>query len=169
MEFDAQVQVVAPQPQAFVAAPPQPPPFVPRAAIVSDNHGTWSAEKFATLGPPMPAQVDDAAYAVFRDCLYVVGGIDVNGDRLDTVFIFDGAQWTTGPKLPYAISCATAAVHDGTIILFHHHQQGDTDRKFARRRIELRGGTWVLRDETTRPALTDQLHLPIICANVLLG
>ena len=49
MEFDAQVQVVAPQPQAFVAAPPQPPPFVPRAAIVSDNHGTWSAEKFATL------------------------------------------------------------------------------------------------------------------------
>ena len=45
-EFDVVVPLAAAP--AYVPAP-APPRFAPRCCVVSDNHGTWTAEKFDTL------------------------------------------------------------------------------------------------------------------------
>ena len=45
----------------------------------------------------------------------MVGGYDTAGNSTPTVFVFDGASWTTGPALPIAVNHPGATAVDATI------------------------------------------------------
>lgn len=63
--------------------------------------------------------------------LYVMGGFNAAGASLDTVYVFDGTAWSSGPRLPLPLDHASAATLDGRLYIAGGHSNGrDSARLF---------------------------------------
>ena len=79
-----------------------------------------------------------AAAAAAGGRLYVIGGFDVAGSSLRTVYVFDGHTWKAGPRLPLGLDHAAAATLDDRLYLSGGHSGGaDSARVFR-----LDGASW---------------------------
>ena len=79
----------------------------------------------------MPVAVEETAAASTGDGLYVMGGFNAAGASLDSVFVFDGSAWRTGPRLPLAVDHPSAASLNGQVYLAGGHTFGrDSARLF---------------------------------------
>lgn len=90
-----------------------------------------------TPGPPqreepsLPAPIEETAAAVAGGKLYVMGGFNVAGSSLDSVYVFDGAAWRSGPPLPLPLDHPSAATLDGHVYIAGGHSNGgDSARAF---------------------------------------
>jgi len=80
---------------------------------------------------PLPAPVEETAAAVASGTLYVIGGFNAAGASLDSVYMFDGGVWSTGPRLPLAVDHPSAATLDDHVYLAGGHSfGGDSARLF---------------------------------------
>jgi N-acetylneuraminic acid mutarotase len=77
----------------------------------------------------VPLQESAAAAAGGR--LYVMGGFDANGNRLSTVYVFNGNAWSAGPPLPLGVDHpAAATLNDHVYLSGGHSDSGDSARLF---------------------------------------
>src|SRR5262245_43298086 len=63
----------------------------------------------------LPAPVEETAAAAANGNLYVMGGLNAAGASLDSVFVFDGAAWRSGPPLPLPLDHPSAATFEGDL------------------------------------------------------
>jgi N-acetylneuraminic acid mutarotase len=89
------------------------------ASSSPSSSGTTTPSSSATPFPqprtqqaevPLPEPREETAAAALHERLYVIGGFDAGGSDTDSVFVFGGAVWTRGPRLPVAVDHASAAV-----------------------------------------------------------
>jgi hypothetical protein len=60
-----------------------------------------------------------------------MGGLNAAGQSLNTVYVFDGARWTSGPTLPLPLDHASAATLDDHVYIAGGHSNGaDSARLF---------------------------------------
>lgn len=75
--------------------------------------------------------IEEAAAAVSGGNLYVMGGFNAAGASLDSVYVFDGTSWRTGPPLPLPVDHPSAATLDGNLYIAGGHSFGrDSARVF---------------------------------------
>ena len=116
----ATASVPSPSPPASVVAPsPSPRP-------------TPSPSPPQRLEAPLPRPVEETAAAVADGKLYVMGGFDAAGNSLDSVFVFDGMSWQSGPALPLRLDHPSAATLDGQIYIAGGHSNGSDSAKLFR-------------------------------------
>jgi Kelch motif len=90
------------------------------------------------MEPSLPAPVEEAAAAAAGGKLYVMGGFNAAGESLSTVYVFDGATWSAGPRLPLAVDHPSAATLDDRVYIAGGHSNGrDSVRVFR-----LDGDSW---------------------------
>lgn len=87
---------------------------------------------------PLPAAVEESGAAVAGGKLYVVGGFDAAGNSLDTVWVFDGSTWSSGPRLPLGLDHVSAASLDDQLYVAGGHSFGRASARFFR----LDGASW---------------------------
>jgi N-acetylneuraminic acid mutarotase len=79
----------------------------------------------------LPAPVEETAAASDASNLYVMGGFNAAGASLDSVFVFDGTAWRSGPRLPLAVDHSSAASLNGQVYVAGGHSFGrDSARLF---------------------------------------
>ncbi|TMG58588.1 MAG: hypothetical protein E6H86_14760, partial [Chloroflexi bacterium] len=79
----------------------------------------------------MPAAVEETAAAAAQGNLYVMGGFNAGGASLDSVYVFDGTSWRTGPRLPLPVDHPSASALYGQVYLAGGHSNGrDSARVF---------------------------------------
>jgi hypothetical protein len=76
------------------------------------------------LEPPLPAPVEETAAAAAGGRLYVMGGFNAAGQSLNSVYVFDGASWTSGPRLPLALDHPSAATLNDHVYISGGHSFG---------------------------------------------
>ncbi len=82
--------------------------------------------------PSLPAAVEETAAAAGGGYLYVMGGFNAAGASLDSVFVFDGSAWSSGPRLPLPVDHPSAASLDGHVYLAGGHSFGRDSRRLFR-------------------------------------
>ena len=65
--------------------------------------------------PSLPQAREEVASAALNGRLYVIAGYDTSGRDTNSVFVFDGRRWSTGPPLPLAVDHPAAAVAGGRL------------------------------------------------------
>ena len=86
----------------------------------------------------LPGPVEETAAAAAGGKLYVMGGFNAAGASLNTVYVFDGTSWMSGPRLPLPLDHASAATLDDRVYIAGGHSNGrDSARVFR-----LDGGRW---------------------------
>jgi N-acetylneuraminic acid mutarotase len=81
--------------------------------------------------PSLPLAVEETAAAAAGGKLYVMGGFNAAGASLSSVYVFDGASWATGPRLPLPLDHASAAtLNDNVYIAGGNSNGGDSARLF---------------------------------------
>ena len=81
--------------------------------------------------PSLPVPIEEAGAATAGGNLYVIGGFNVAGASLDSVYVFDGSTWRAGPRLPLPVDHPSAATLDGQVYLAGGHSNGrDSARVF---------------------------------------
>src|SRR5438445_8546926 len=81
--------------------------------------------------PSLPVPMEEAGAAIAGGNLDVIGGLNVAGASLDSVYVFDGTSWRTGPRLPLPVDHPSAATLDGQVYLAGGHSNGrDSARVF---------------------------------------
>jgi N-acetylneuraminic acid mutarotase len=79
----------------------------------------------------LPSPVEETAAASDASNLYVMGGFNAAGASLDSVFVFDGSAWRSGPRLPLAVDHSSAASLNGQVYVAGGHSFGrDSPRLF---------------------------------------
>src|SRR5438309_515340 len=91
--------------------------------------------------PSLPVPIEEAGAATAGGNLYVIGGFNVAGASLDSVYVFDGSTWRAGPRLPLPVDHPSAATLDGQVYLAGGHSNG---------RDSARVVTWLSRAARTR-------------------
>ena len=87
---------------------------------------------------PLPVAVEESAAAAAGGKLYVIGGFDAAGNSLSTVWVFDGATWSAGPRLPLGLDHVSAATLDDQVYVAGGHSFGRDSARFFR----LDGASW---------------------------
>jgi N-acetylneuraminic acid mutarotase len=82
--------------------------------------------------------LQEGAAAVVGNDFYEIAGYDVNRNSTSYVFVFDGAAWHAGPRLPIALNHPGVAAIGGDVYV----GGGFTPRGASSRAFVLRGGTW---------------------------
>jgi hypothetical protein len=72
----------------------------------------------------LPSPVEETAAASDPSNLYVMGGFNAAGASLDSVFVFDGSVWRSGPRLPLAVDHSSAASLNGQVYVAGGHSFG---------------------------------------------
>jgi hypothetical protein len=72
----------------------------------------------------LPSPVEETAAASDPSNLYVMGGFNAAGASLDSVFVFDGSAWRSGPRLPLAVDHSSAASLNGQVYVAGGHSFG---------------------------------------------
>lgn len=83
--------------------------------------------------------MEETAAAAAAEKLYVMGGFDAAGRSLDSVYVFDGATWTSGPRLPLPLDHPSAATLDGRLYIAGGHSNGRDSARLFR----LDGAHWI--------------------------
>jgi hypothetical protein len=79
----------------------------------------------------LPAPVEETAAAAAGGKLYVMGGFNAAGVSLNTVYVFDGSRWASGPRLPLPLDHSSAAtLVDRVYVAGGHSNGGDSARLF---------------------------------------
>jgi len=80
---------------------------------------------------PMPTARTGVAAVVFNGMVYVMGGLDANGNILDVVEVYNPASnsWNTGPSLRTARYNFAAVVYEGQIYVLGGHDSDDESSK----------------------------------------
>jgi len=87
-------------------------------AQATDSVVAFDGTHWTTLAEPMPTAVSHAAYTTRGNSLWVLGGVDANGNEADAVQVFDGETWTTvAASLPVPIVLGNAAAVGDTIVM----------------------------------------------------
>ena len=121
-------------PSASGAATPSPSAN-PIPIVSSPSTSPQPAQR---LEAPLPVALEESAAAAAVGRLYVIGGFDVAGSSLRTVYVFDGHTWKAGPRLPLGLDHAAAATLDDRLYLSGGHSGGaDSARVFR-----LDGASW---------------------------
>jgi hypothetical protein len=124
------------QSSAAIQAPTSPSQVAPSPSPVAQP--TPSPVPAQSLEASLPSAVEETAAAAAGGKLYIMGGFDLAGRSLATVFVFDGSTWQNGPPLPIPVDHPSAAGLDGHVYLAGGHSFGrDTARVFR-----LDGDTW---------------------------
>ena len=75
--------------------------------------------------------IEEAAAAAAGGRLFVMGGFNAAGASLNTVYVFDGISWTSGPRLPLPLDHPSAATLDDHVYIAGGHSNGrDSARVF---------------------------------------
>lgn len=83
------------------------------------------------MEPSLPTPIEEAAAASAGGKLYVMGGFNASGASLDTIYVFDGTAWQSGPRLPLPLDHPSAAALDGSVYIAGGHSNGrDSARAF---------------------------------------
>ncbi len=83
------------------------------------------------LEASLPTPIEEAAAAAEGGKLYVMGGFNAAGVSVPSVYVFDGASWSSGPRLPVPVDHPSAAALDGFVYLAGGHSNGgDSARVF---------------------------------------
>ncbi len=83
------------------------------------------------LETSLPTPIEEAGAASAGGKLYVMGGFNAAGASLASVYVFDGASWSSGPRLPIPVDHPSAASLDGLVYLAGGHSNGgDSARLF---------------------------------------
>jgi hypothetical protein len=82
--------------------------------------------------------LEESAAAAAGGRLYVIGGFDVAGDSLRTVWVFDGSRWSPGPPLPLGLDHTSAATLNDQVYVAGGHSFGSDSPRFFR----LDGAKW---------------------------
>ena len=86
----------------------------------------------------LPAAVEETGAAAAAGKLYVLGGFDAAGRSLDSVYVFGGGAWTSGPRLPLPVDHASAASFDDKLFIAGGHSNGSDSARLFR----LDGAAW---------------------------
>ena len=107
-----------------------PTPFAVASPTVSPSPSP-TPQPPQRLEVSLPAPIEEAGAAVAGGNLYVLGGFNAAGSSLDSVYVFDGGSWATGPRLPLPVDHPSAAALDDHVYLAGGHSNGrDSARLF---------------------------------------
>ena len=107
---------------------PSPSPVAPSPSPPAPSPSPVPAQR---LEASLPVPIEETAAATAGGKLFVMGGFNAAGFSLDTVFVFDGTSWQSGPTLPLPVDHPSAATLAGQIYLAGGHSYGaDSARLF---------------------------------------
>ena len=86
----------------------------------------------------LPAPIEETAAASAGGKLYVMGGFNAAGASLASVYVFDGASWAAGPRLPLPLDHPSAAALDDHVYIAGGHSNGADSARLYR----LDGAAW---------------------------
>ena len=86
----------------------------------------------------LPAPVEESAAATADAKFYVMGGFNAAGASLDSVYVFDGSAWQSGPRLPLGLDHPSATGLNGQVYLAGGHSNGRPSARLLR----LEGDHW---------------------------
>lgn len=112
------------------AAVPTPSPSPPSATFTPLVPPSPQPEQ--RLETALPVPIEEAAAAVSGGNLYVMGGFDAAGNSLDSVYVFDGSAWHTGPRLLLPVDHPSAATLDGRLYIAGGHSYGSDSMRVFR-------------------------------------
>ncbi len=104
------------------AAPSPSPPASPVPTPSFSSPGAPAPEQRQEISLPAPVEETGAAAAGGK--LYVMGGFNAAGASLDSVYVFDGSAWRSGPRLPLPLDHPSAASLDGRVYISGGHSNG---------------------------------------------
>lgn len=115
------------------------PPASPSAAGTSPpSSPSPAAQPIQRIEAVLPVPLEESAAASAGGKLYVIGGFDVRGSSLRTVWVFDGSRWSAGPSLPLGLDHTSAASYLDHVYVAGGHSFGRDSARFFR----LDGSTW---------------------------
>jgi len=114
------------------AASPPPSPQASPSVLAPTPLPTPTPEPVQRQEAALPAPVEEASAASSNGSLYVMGGFNAAGASLDSVFVFDGSAWRSGPRLPLAVDHPSAASLTGQVYLAGGHSFGRDSARFFR-------------------------------------
>ena len=108
-----------------------PVPTLAPASPSPSPSPTPSPQPLQRAEPSLPAAVEETAAAAAGGKLYVMGGFNAAGASLRSVYVFDGASWSSGPALPLPLDHASAATLNDQVYIAGGHSNGrDSARVF---------------------------------------
>lgn len=113
-------------------AKPAPTPSPATTAVAPSPEATPTPEPAQRQEAALPAAVEEAGAATDGGNLYVMGGFNAAGASLDSVFVFDGAGWRSGPRLPLPVDHPSAASLNGQVYLAGGHSFGRDSARLYR-------------------------------------
>jgi N-acetylneuraminic acid mutarotase len=82
--------------------------------------------------PSLPMAIQESGAAATPGHLYVVAGYNTQKNSTDVTFVFNGAQWTTGPTLPIRLNHpGVAAIGNRVYLAGGFTPSGASDRVFS--------------------------------------
>lgn len=119
------------QPQAATSPGPSVASPSPSPSSSPSPSPSPSPQPLQRAEPSLPAAVEEAAAAAAGGKLYVMGGFNAAGMSLASVYVFDGASWSSGPSLPIPLDHPSAATLDDHVYIAGGHSNGrDSARVF---------------------------------------
>lgn len=110
---------------------PSPAPTPATESPTAEPSPTPTPSQLQRVEPSLPVPVEETAAAAAGGKLYVLGGFNAAGASLNTVFVFDGSRWSSGPRLPVALDHSSAAtLNDHVYIAGGHTNGADSARLF---------------------------------------
>ena len=112
-----------PLPRTEVSAATVGNEIVVLGGFTSDGGASTRADAYAPARdrwrrlPDLPVGVHHAMAVGARGRAYVLGGYDVSGTPLRTVYVLERGRWRTLPRMPFARAAAGAAVARGKIVV----------------------------------------------------
>jgi N-acetylneuraminic acid mutarotase len=91
------------------------------------------------MEPALPVALEESTESVAGGKLYLIGGFDAVGNSLSSVYVFDGAAWSAGPRLPLGVDHTASASLDDHVYVAGGHSFGRDSRRVFR----LDGASWV--------------------------
>ena len=112
-----------------LASPAPATPTVVESAPASPSRSPQALQR---AEPSLPAPIEESAAAASGGRLYVMGGFNKAGTSLSTVYVFDGARWTAGPRLPLAVDHPAAATLEDHVYIAGGHSNGADNARLFR-------------------------------------
>ena len=115
---------------ATVTPRPSPTPtLVPYTPVTAPSPSPEPAQR---LEAPLPAPIEETAAAAAGGKLYVMGGFDAAGNSLNSVYVFDGSSWSSGPRLPLGLDHASATSFGDEVFIAGGHSFGSDSARLFR-------------------------------------
>src|SRR4029077_110078 len=123
-------------PQHIATQSPKSPAPSQSPVIASPSPSPTPSPPAQRMEASLPVALEESAAAAAGAKLYVIGGFDAAGNSLQTVWVFDGSAWSTGPRLAIGLDHTSATTLDDHVYVAGGHSFGRDSARLFR----LRGG-----------------------------